>query len=66
MRDGFDRWDWVAISATNLDGVFLPGDPFIEFRSLAPAAHAGYSILLYPTSRPDVRHAMATAAVRLQ
>ncbi len=57
----FDRWDWVAISATNLDGVFLPGDPFAAFRELTPAARAGYSILLYPTDREDVRRAMAAA-----
>jgi 4-amino-4-deoxy-L-arabinose transferase-like glycosyltransferase len=56
-----ERWDWVAISATTLDGVFLQGDPFAAFRALPPAARAGYSILLYPTSRDDVRKAMAAA-----
>jgi 4-amino-4-deoxy-L-arabinose transferase-like glycosyltransferase len=66
VKDKFERWDWVAISATNLDGVFLPTDPFCDFRTLAPAGRAGYSILLYPTSRADVRSAMATAAARLQ
>jgi hypothetical protein len=57
----FDRWDWVAISATHLDGVFLPGDPFAAFRAIAPAARAGYSIFLYSTDRDDVRRAMAAA-----
>ena len=66
VREPFDRWDWVAISATNLDGVFLATDPFADFRALKPGARAGYSILLYPTSREDVRRAMATAAVRLR
>jgi hypothetical protein len=41
--------------------VFLQGDPFAAFRALPPAARAGYSILLYPTSRDDVRKAMAAA-----
>jgi 4-amino-4-deoxy-L-arabinose transferase-like glycosyltransferase len=66
VRDKFERWDWVAISATNLDGVFLPADPFAGFRALTPGGRAGYSILLYPTSREDVRRAMATAAIQLQ
>jgi hypothetical protein len=66
VREKFDRWDWVAISATNLDGVFLSTDPFEGFRTLTPGARAGYSILLYPTTREDVRRAMATAAIRLQ
>jgi hypothetical protein len=66
VRGFFERWDWVAISATNLDGVFLRDDPFADFRALTPDARAGYSILLYPTSRKDVRRAMATAAGRLQ
>jgi hypothetical protein len=53
------RWDWVAISVTNLDGVYLPRDPFIAFRALTPSARAGYSILLYSTSREDVQRALA-------
>jgi hypothetical protein len=63
QRD-FDRWDWVAISVTHLDGLFVPGDPFEPFRSVPPSARAGYSILLYPTSRADVRDAMAAVARR--
>ena len=66
VQDHFERWDWVAISATNLDGVFLPGDPFADFRALGPGARAGYSILLYPTERDDVRRAMASAAARMR
>ena len=62
----FERWDWLAISATNVDGVYLTADPFTDFRQLAPDGRAGYSILLYSTSRPDVRHAMATAVARSQ
>jgi hypothetical protein len=66
VQDKFERWDWVAISATNLDGVFLGRDPFADFRALTPGGRAGYSILLYSTSQEDVRRAMATAAMRLQ
>jgi 4-amino-4-deoxy-L-arabinose transferase-like glycosyltransferase len=66
VQEKFERWDWVAISATNLDGVFLGRDPFADFRALPPAGRAGYSILLYPTSQEDVRRAMATAAIRLR
>jgi 4-amino-4-deoxy-L-arabinose transferase-like glycosyltransferase len=57
-------WDWVAISVTHLDGLFVPGDPFEPFRSLAPSDRAGYSILLYPTSRADVRDAVAVTGRR--
>jgi hypothetical protein len=60
----FDRWDWVVISATNLDGVFVPSDPFAAFRTLRPDALAGYSILLFSTHRPEVQQAMAFAAAR--
>jgi hypothetical protein len=66
VQEKFERWDWVAISATNVDGVFLPSDPFADFRMLTPGSRAGYSILLYPTSREDVRRAMTTAAIRMQ
>jgi 4-amino-4-deoxy-L-arabinose transferase-like glycosyltransferase len=66
VREEFERWDWVAISATHLDGVFLWTDPFVDFRALTPGARAGYSILLYPTSREDVRRAMATAAIHMR
>jgi 4-amino-4-deoxy-L-arabinose transferase-like glycosyltransferase len=57
-------WDWVAISVTHLDGIFVPGDAFEPFRSLPPSDRAGYSILLYPTSRADVRGAVAAAGRR--
>jgi hypothetical protein len=58
------RWDWVALSVTHLDGLYIPNDIFQPFRSLTPSARAGYSILLYDTSRPEVRAAMATVAER--
>jgi hypothetical protein len=60
----FTRWDWVALSVTHLNGLYIPNDVFQPFRSIAPSARAGYSILLYQTSRPDVRVAMARVATR--
>jgi 4-amino-4-deoxy-L-arabinose transferase-like glycosyltransferase len=63
QRD-FESWDWVAISATHLDGLFVPADVFAPFRDLAPSDRAGYSILMYATSRSDVRAAMAETARR--
>lgn len=64
VQQDFARWDYVAISVTHLDGLFVPGDPFEPFRAVSPTARAGYSILLFSTSRPEVREAMATVARR--
>jgi 4-amino-4-deoxy-L-arabinose transferase-like glycosyltransferase len=58
------RWDWVALSVTYLDGLYVPNDLFAPLRSVTPSARAGYSILLYETSRPDVRAALAAVAAR--
>ena len=58
-------WDWVAISVTNLNGVYLSGDPFAPFRPVEPSTRAGYSIFLYSTARADVQRAIADASVRL-
>ncbi|HKB10804.1 MAG TPA: glycosyltransferase family 39 protein [Vicinamibacterales bacterium] len=63
QRD-FTRWDWVAISATHLDGLFVPSDVFQPFREVPPSDRAGYSILMYSTDRPDVRAAMEATARR--
>ena len=59
-------FDWVAISATNLDGVYLDGDPFAAFRDVPPSARAAYSILLYATDRADVQQAISTTSARLR
>jgi 4-amino-4-deoxy-L-arabinose transferase-like glycosyltransferase len=64
VRHDFARWDYVAISVTHLDGLFLTGDPFQPFRAVSPTARAGDSILLFSTSRPEVREAMAAVARR--
>ena len=50
--------DWVVISATYLDGVYVPDDTFAGFREIPPSARAGYSMLLYATDRADVRDAL--------
>jgi hypothetical protein len=39
--------DWLAISATNLQGVYLPGDPFAGLRGVRPHAVVANTILLY-------------------
>ena len=64
VRLDFTRWDWVALSITHLNGLYVPNDIFQPFRSITPSARAGYSILLYETSRPEVRAAMASVAAR--
>lgn len=56
--------DWLAISATYLDGVYREGDPFEAFRSFTPSARAAYSIFLYRVDRPEIRQAILTAASR--
>ncbi|HEX6135811.1 MAG TPA: glycosyltransferase family 39 protein [Longimicrobiales bacterium] len=38
---------WVAISATNLAGNYLRGDPFARFRDIRPTAVVGRSIFLF-------------------
>jgi hypothetical protein len=60
-----ESFDWIAISATNLDGVYLTDDPFAPFRDVSPSARAAYSLLLYATDRPDVQRAMAATSARL-
>jgi hypothetical protein len=64
VQHDFERWDWLAISATHLDGLFVPADVFEPFRHLAPSDRAGYSMLIYSAGRPDVRAAIAETARR--
>jgi dolichyl-phosphate-mannose-protein mannosyltransferase len=58
------EFEWVAISVTHLDGLYVPSDLLAPFRSIAPSARAGYSILIYSTRRPEVRAAMSAVARR--
>jgi hypothetical protein len=56
-RNGQD-WtgcDFLALSATYLQGVGLHNDPFARLRRLAPTARAGYSILIFDLSQPEVQ-----------
>jgi 4-amino-4-deoxy-L-arabinose transferase-like glycosyltransferase len=49
--------DWLAISATSLQGVYgQPADVFDRFRDL-PSVRAGYTIFLYDLKDPRVRAA---------
>jgi 4-amino-4-deoxy-L-arabinose transferase-like glycosyltransferase len=56
--------DWIAISATHLEGLYLDNDPFEAFRAIPPSERAAYSILLYDASRPDVQKALEVALER--
>jgi predicted membrane-bound dolichyl-phosphate-mannose-protein mannosyltransferase len=38
---------WVVISATNLTGAYLPGDPFRGFREQRPAYVLGHALYVY-------------------
>jgi hypothetical protein len=51
--------EWVAVSATLLNGLYLRGDPFRDFRSLVPGARVSEGMFLYDASKPDVRRAVA-------
>jgi hypothetical protein len=49
---------WFALSATYLQGIFVCGDPFAPLRNVEPTARIGFSMFVYATDRPDVRHAL--------
>jgi 4-amino-4-deoxy-L-arabinose transferase-like glycosyltransferase len=55
------RCDWLAVSATHLEGIDAPGDPFAALRAIAPHERAGASIFLYRLDDPAVRAALAAA-----
>lgn len=44
---------WVAISATNLQGVYLDGDPLSMFRDTRPDTVLAHSILLFRIESPE-------------
>lgn len=45
---GVDVGDWVAISATNLKGVYFPDPGLYEpFRKVKPVAVIGHSLFIY-------------------
>ena len=58
------RADWIVISATYLDGLYLQNDPFQAFRAIAPTARPTPSLFLYDASRAEVRAALAVAMAR--
>jgi hypothetical protein len=41
------EYDVLAVSATFLQGAYVRGDPFADFRQREPMARIGNSILLY-------------------
>mgnify|MGYP000134073021 CR=1 FL=1 len=46
-RPGAPLPRYVAISATNLNGVYFNGDPFANFRNMRPVAVLGYTIFVF-------------------
>ena len=53
--------EFVVVSATYLQGVFLCGDPFAALRMVRPSDRIGYSLMAYDVSRDDVRGALVQA-----
>ena len=48
VRDDIELSGWFAISATMLQGVYLPERDFYQlFREMKPVGHIGYSIFIY-------------------
>ena len=47
LRPGEPEPRWVVISATNLTGTYLRGDPFHQFREQRPAYVLGHSLYVY-------------------
>ena len=64
-EEALARPRWIAISATMLNGVYLRGDPFREFRRLRPDGRPGDSFFFYDASNADVRQAMTYARSRI-
>lgn len=58
------RADWIVISATYLDGLYLANDPFEAFRSIEATARPTPSLFLYDAARPEVKAALAQAMAR--
>ncbi|MCH7988753.1 MAG: hypothetical protein IID46_06310 [Planctomycetes bacterium] len=57
----------LAISASCLQGFYVKGDdPFAGFRSIAPDARAGYSILLFTLDTPEKRKAFADGIKQIE
>jgi 4-amino-4-deoxy-L-arabinose transferase-like glycosyltransferase len=59
-----NRADWIVISATYLDGLYLANDPYELFRSIEPSARPTPTLFVYSTDRPDVKAALAQAMAR--
>uniref|UniRef100_A0A7C2K0P0 Phospholipid carrier-dependent glycosyltransferase n=1 Tax=Schlesneria paludicola TaxID=360056 RepID=A0A7C2K0P0_9PLAN len=63
---GIDRAEYLAVSATFLQGAYIDGDPFREFRAQTPIASAGYSILVFDLQPPAARAAYDRLLARLK
>ena len=58
------RADWIVISATYLDGLYVDNDPFEAFRAIEPTARPTPTLFLYSAQRPEVKAALAQAMAR--
>jgi hypothetical protein len=58
------RADWIVISATYLDGLYLDRDPFEAFRAIEPTARPTPTLFVYSAQRPEVKAALAQAMAR--
>jgi 4-amino-4-deoxy-L-arabinose transferase-like glycosyltransferase len=59
-----NRADWIVISATYLDGLYLDRDPFEAFRAIEATARPTPTLFVYRAQRPDVKAALAQAMAR--
>jgi len=58
------RADWIVISATYLDGLYVDNDPFRAFRAIEPTARPTPTLFVYSAQRPEVKAALADAMAR--
>jgi Dolichyl-phosphate-mannose-protein mannosyltransferase len=58
------RADWIVISATFLDGLYVDNDPFEAFRAIEPTARPTPTLFVYNAQRPEVKAALAKAMAR--
>lgn len=56
--------EWLVVSASELQGVSLAGDPFAPLRAVEPDERIAATLFAYRMQRPEVRAAVAAARRR--
>ena len=51
LSPGVSAPEYAVISATNLVGIYLPGDPFAAFREAEPVEVLGHTMFVYPIAQ---------------